>query len=138
MKNIFFFFRFQYSSESKSQGVAQHKISDMVQKKSVEWQHTENLTTPSQKRLYMESCKNWLLAVPEDAVEIEVKRQEMPIAIESQRSENIGVVKEQIHLGNRFSCFVCGKEDAVQDGRVLNANPFARAQCMIVCTNCRI
>lgn len=110
----------------------------MVQKKGVEWQTVEHLTTPSHKRLYLESCKNWLLAMPEDAVETEVKRQEVPIAIESQHSENIGLVKEHIHFGNRFSCFVCGNEGNVKDGRVVNANPFARAQCMLVCTTCTI
>ena len=111
----------------------------MVQKKTVDWSTTDVLTTPSQKRLHIESCKDWLLAVPDDVIdETEVRRQDAPTFVHPQRSENIGMVKEHIYMDNKFVCFVCGASGDVKDGCIVNANPFARAQCMLVCADCKI
>lgn len=111
----------------------------MVQKKTIDWSTTDVLTTPSQKRLYIESCKDWLLAIPDNAVdESEVTRQDAPAFVQPQRSENIGMVKEHIHMNNTFTCFVCDARGDVKDGCIINANPFARAQCMLVCADCQI
>ena len=111
----------------------------MVQKKVLDWQMTDVLSTPSQKRLYIEGCKDWLLSISDDtADETEVRRQDAPILVEPQLSDNIGIAKEHININNNFSCFLCDTFSQAKDGHIVNANPFARAQCLLVCTKCCI
>lgn len=107
-------------------------------KKAVEWHATtECITTPSQIRTYIDSCKDWLLAPPStDAEDDEMPRHTAPINLPKQRIGNIGVAREDIHADHTFECFVCGASSSVADGRIVNANPFTRSQSMLACTGC--
>ena len=111
-------------------------------KKNIEWQNTEVLTTPSHKRAYIESCKDWLLAMPvvegEHEDEIDVGKQPLPVQLSAQVSENIGLMREHIYNENLFKCFICKQENNVADGKIINANPFTRAQYMLLCSSCQI
>lgn len=111
-------------------------------KKSVEWHlTTENVTTPSQIRNYIESCKDWLLTPPDEDKDhdaSEISKQPMPVSVTPQKIGNIGIVREFINANNIFECFICGETTSVQHGRVMIANPFTRSQSMLVCSECSI
>ena len=108
----------------------------MVAKKGVEWQNVEPPWTPSKVREFIESCKDWLLeAVPEEE-DTELPSHALDTAVESQMTANIAVVREHIYVENAFLCFMCRTSTSVQSGHIVNANPFTRAQCMLVCETC--
>ena len=108
-------------------------------KRSVEWYTAkENVTAPSHIRAYIESCKDWLLAQPDEYEDVDDKmaKQAAPVILDSQKIGNIGIPRNSIHQDNVFECFVCGEHSRVQSGRVMNANPFTRSQSMLLCTAC--
>lgn len=108
-------------------------------KKSIEWHATtESITTPSQIRTYIESCKDWLLAPPENDAddEVELSRQPAPIVLTKQKIGNIGIARDDIHADHTFECFVCSASCTVSGGRIINANPFTRSQSMLACNSC--
>ena len=106
-------------------------------KKTTEWHAVDAVTTPSQARAYIDSCKEWLLAAPVDEEdEIDIHPQEIPVAQEPSRQNNNGLLREHIHEHNVFECFLCATECRVADGRVVTANPFTRSQCILFCTRC--
>ena len=109
----------------------------VANKKTIDWHAVDNVSTPSQTRAYIDACKEWLLAIPEDEDDTEVKpHQDLPIAVEPCRHDNNGMVRENICGCNVFKCFMCNSEQAVVDGRLVVANPFTRSQCMLLCSNC--
>ncbi len=106
-------------------------------KKQIEWQNAEPLNTPSKIREYVDSCKDWLLSSNvEEEDEIELATQPIPVHVDSHVNNNIGLVTEHIYETNVFNCFVCKGERTVSSGKVVHANPFTRAQCMLVCETC--
>lgn len=106
-------------------------------KKQLEWQHAETPNTPSKVREYIEACKNWLLATSEvDEEEVEISQQPLPVQVNSSYNSSIAVIPEHIYNTNRFCCFICGQDELVGDGKIINANPFTRAQCMLICHAC--
>lgn len=107
-------------------------------KKTVEWHATtEAITTPSQIRSYIDSCKDWLLAPPDTDVEDdEIPKQSLPTLLPKQKIGNIGITRDDIHLDHTFDCFICEASCSVSDGRIINANPFTRSQSMLACAAC--
>lgn len=135
--------RFRQHAEKKKRGGSgrredQKHISVMV-KKSVEWHATtDGVTTPSQIRCYIESCKEWLLSqlVEDGECEENISKQLPPLDLTNAKIGNIGLVTENIQTQHVFDCFFCEKTCRVPDGHVVNANPFTRSQSMLVCGNC--
>lgn len=108
-------------------------------KKSVEWQTCGALSSASQVNEYIESCKEWILSTPDVAQdEVELSTQPMPsgAAAVPQKISNIGLIREHINLEHTFDCFICSASKRVVEGKIVNANPFTRAQCMLVCNTC--
>ena len=106
-------------------------------KKTIEWQTCETLSSASQVNEYIESCKEWILStpdVPDD--EVELSAQPMPTTVTTHTISNIGLIREHINSEHTFNCFVCSTTNRVADGKIVNANPFTRAQCMLVCSTC--
>ena len=115
-------------------------------KKIIEW-HTiaDNVTTPSHKRAYIESCKDWLLSISatDDTHdthddEVDVGKQSLPVQTAPQFCTNIGLMGEHIYTENEFECFICKTVSNVSDGKIISANPFTRAQYMLLCASCNI
>lgn len=108
-------------------------------KKVVEWyETTETITTPSQIRTYIDSCKDWLLtqSKEEHKDDEDVPTQSTPTPLVGQKIGNLGIVREHIYAQNVFDCFLCNASTEVRHGRVVNANPFTRSQSMLLCTDC--
>ena len=113
----------------------------VISKKPVSWHNSDQvITTPSQVRSHIEKCKDWLLSSAEDEEgedeEIELFTQPIRTKIEPQLMNNIGLVQTRIYTDNYFYCFVCQKKTCVEDGQIINANPFTRAYSMMVCGTC--
>lgn len=111
--------------------------SDSMVKKSVAWQSAGPVQTLSQVRTYIESCKDWLMELPvnnEDEVDGIVS--ELHLDVPAGRHDNNGLVREQIIPGNSFECYVCNCGSRVGDGHIVVANPFTRAQCLLLCRGC--
>ena len=108
----------------------------MVAKK-LEWQNAETASA-SQVRTYIDACKDWILATDSDTPveEAEKLTQPIPLGVNRQLSENLGAIRQHIYQTNHFSCFLCTTDTAIDKGRIVNANAFARANCMLLCTAC--
>ena len=106
-------------------------------KKTIEWQTCETLSSASQVNEYIESCKEWILSTPDVAEdEVELSAQALPTKIAPHKTSNIGLIREHINSEHTFDCFMCSASKRVSDGKIINANPFTRAQCMLVCSSC--
>lgn len=89
-------------------------------------------------KVYIETCKDWLLALSEDDEEEEedIPTQVIPFSKRVVYSDNIGLLREQVFENNMFSCFICKTENVVAQGRIVVANPFTISQCMLLCKSC--
>lgn len=111
-------------------------------KKSNDWQAAENVKTLAQMRTHIEKCKEWLTAANDDGEEeLQIppsRYKDLPITSGSvvPRIPNIGIRPEDIPPVGVFTCFLCNKEDQIEAGQLVSANPFTRASCMVVCQNC--
>ena len=106
-------------------------------KKTIEWQTCDTLASASQVNEYIESCKDWILSTPDAADdEVELSAQPMPSSVTTHKISNIGLIREHINTEQTFDCFICSTSKRVCEGKIVNANPFTRAQCMLVCNNC--
>lgn len=107
-------------------------------KKTIDWHTVESVATPSQTRAYIDSCKEWLLALPdeeEDEMEISTHEQ-MPLVVDPCEHHNNGMLRENIFVCNTFRCFMCKASCEVSKGRSVVANPFTRSQCIMLCNEC--
>ena len=111
----------------------------VASKKSVDWHAVESVTTPSQTRAYIDACKEWLLALPEEEDDPEINPpQDLPIAVDACEHHNNGMLRESICARNTFKCFICSVACEVPRGRVVAANPFTRSQCVLLCDGCAV
>lgn len=116
---------------------------DYMVKKTLEWQSAGSIHTLSQVRSYVESCKDWLMALPKesdttedkDDVDIGVVR-DSDFDIAPAFYDNTGLVQEQIVFANKFYCFVCNASSSITETNIVTANPFSRAQCLLFCQEC--
>jgi hypothetical protein len=107
-------------------------------KKNVDWHAIETISTPSQTRAYIDSCKEWLIALPSDDEDEDgdINTQDPPQATVSCTHTNNGILREQIYMCNTIECFLCKRSVDVANGRIIIANPFTRAQCILCCQQC--
>jgi hypothetical protein len=106
-------------------------------KKSVTWQSAGAVQTLSQVRTYIESCKDWLMELPvNDEDEADGVVSKLHLDVPAGRHDNNGLVREQIIPGNFFECYICNCASRVGDGHIVVANPFTRAQCLLLCRGC--
>lgn len=105
-------------------------------RKNVGWRDSDPPSTPSQIRTYIDSCKDFLLSTEAENIEQEFKKQEFPCAVPSKMIDNIGVIKAHADFRNSFECFICRAVTLVGEGNIVNANPFTRSYCMLLCNSC--
>lgn len=96
----------------------------------------DNVNTPSQIRSYLDNCKDFI--IKSDNVEIKDDRliHDVNLDVSPQYTENIGLIKSEIHSVNYFMCFLCETRHDIKDSVTVNANPFARSSFMLLCQNC--
>ena len=109
----------------------------MVGKKT-EWQSfTPHTNNPSLLRKYMYACEQFLISFTEEQ-EKTYTYTPLPIVkmkIED-REKSIGIVEEKLHYIDSIACYVCGKLQECKEENIISANPFTRAQFMIICKEC--
>lgn len=112
-------------------------------KKSSDWQAIENVKTLAQMRTHIENCKEWLTSPAPDDSDDELqlppsRRTVLPLVHGATLPfvANTGIRPEDVPPVGRFMCFLCKVTESVESCRIINANPFTRAQCMLLCQNC--
>lgn len=116
----------------------------MTVKKPCEWQTMENVKTLVQMRSHIENCKDWLTTTSEEEEELHVTRSKAAIdLIVGERAaarggtvSNIGIRREDVPAVGHFFCFLCQAEKDIAESSIITANPFTRAQCMLLCQDC--
>lgn len=108
-------------------------------KKNVDWQAAD-LSGPSvassKLREYIDACKEWLLKPPVEAETCEKVSRPWVENMRPSAVGNIGLVADEFGPANHAPCFVCGTESSLATGKLVVANPFTRAQCMVLCAAC--
>lgn len=112
-------------------------------KKNSDWQAVDHVKTLAQMRTHIEKCKDWLTsAAPDDCdEELQIppsRRAVLPLVHGSDALfiPNTGIRPEDVPPVGRFVCFLCKTTGSIESCRLINANPFTRAQCMLLCQNC--
>ena len=108
----------------------------MVKKAESDWK-TFNLQSQSSSiRKYLDICKDWLVA-HEDITEPSRKFCNMPQIFDDHASTFIGMTENEVRNVTIFKCSICSTEsNLMSEGKSITANPFSRAQFMIICNEC--
>ncbi len=105
-------------------------------KKQEDWANFGQLTNAANKRKYLDLCKDWLVSneiVPTTSVHFYNVNNTFDIKNDS----TIGMYDTEVRYVERVDCQLCSNELNLKlNGKVVVANPFSRAQFMIVCENC--
>ena len=109
----------------------------MVKKQSEEsWQTASfNMNTSSHIRKYMDLCKEWYIS---NDNEVNMTPQFCNIAQKFDNSvkNRLGLHDTELRNITSFMCYICKQEYNDSDKKTLTANPFTRAQYVLLCTNC--
>lgn len=94
------------------------------------------ISTGLQLKSYLDSCTEWLCTIPQETGEAEA--QVLPgCAVPSRRDANtLGVLMRDALLVRSALCALCNTSMADDAGSITSANPFTRAQYMVVCHTC--
>ena len=116
----------------------------MGQKKN-DWQSAESAKTLTQMRTHIDNCKEWLTSTTtsfEGNAHAQFSTTDIAeIACHSTLlniPNNIGMLREDIPPVGNFKCFFCNNEVCINEGRIVTANPFTRAQSMLLCNECAV
>lgn len=113
-------------------------MKEMVKKNESDWTNCAiNTNSTASIRKYLEACQNWLIT-PHDKKETEQnhfcnKMIDCPHIQETY----IGMYETDMRNVTTFSCTVCkSTSNYLDDGKSIVANPFTRAQFMLLCDQC--
>lgn len=106
-------------------------------KKQEDWtSFTGDLTNSTNIRKYLDLCKEWLITHDEKNNTV-TKFYNVGSGTAKAPSDTIfGLDELAIRNSSNFSCAVCKECFAIDDGKSVVANPFTRAQYMLVCNTC--
>ena len=109
--------------------------------KKTDWQTTDNIKTLTQIRAHTDNCKEWFLGAAQESEDPTVNFSSediVHIAGDGAQSKvpSIGMLREDIPPVGLFDCFLCHAEKSIREGVIVTANPFTRAQCMLLCRAC--
>ena len=115
----------------------------VAKKTEADWQSADAIKTLTQMHAHIENCKEWLTSSniqrDEDVNIIQFATKDiLDIAKNAEMTTvpNIGVLREDIPPVGLFDCFMCKTRTSVANSRIITANPFTRAQCMLLCQDC--
>ena len=93
-----------------------------------------SINTSSNIRKYLDLCKEWYISHDND---LHVAPQFCNIAPNFENNLNkLGLYDTELRNITSFSCYICKEEHDDSDKKILTANPFTRAQYVLLCTNC--
>jgi len=109
----------------------------MVKKQGDDWRSVSSGSTNINIKKYIELCKEWLV-VPDNAVTVIPQFcNVLPDYASDPCTNTLGLSEPDIRTISSFECFICSKLTAKKDGKSIVANPFTRAQFMLVCNECK-
>ena len=105
----------------------------MVKKTEDDWKTSKgNVTT----KKYLELCKNYMIANPDVETESKQFLNSTPIIPHTVEAK-FGMNDNDIRDIREFTCSICKNVSSIEsDGKKIIANPFTRAQYMLVCFEC--
>lgn len=108
----------------------------MVKKTDEDWSTCSmNLSTSTNVRKYLDLCKDWL--VTHDSVGTEALFYNIDPHISEITKRSIGMYENETRHIQQFYCSCCNNlSNLKEDGKSFVANPFTRAQFMLVCNDC--
>ena len=110
----------------------------MVKKQDESWQNTTSLPTSAHTRRYIDTCKEWLLTpitnVPKSVQICNIKPGNEDVFLSAK--DCIGLYELDIDILTRMECYVCSTMISSENCKKVVANPFTRAQFMIMCADC--
>lgn len=90
----------------------------------------------SDTKKYLEKCKDFLVEVSSEA-KTDVKYSAQGLNNGFVLKSWIGMYDNDVRHAHEFTCAICSKPAIVNEsGKVLVANPFTRAQNILVCDMC--
>lgn len=88
-------------------------------------------------RKYLDLCQNWLVTPPEKIDFGQSQFCNKRSDIMCTQETYIGMYETDMRNVTKFKCTICKQEsDMSSDGKSIVANPFTRAQYMLLCNDC--
>lgn len=110
----------------------------MVKKTEEDWE-SHNLCSSSSCNLrkYIDVCQNWLITPIKDTEEMSTFNNTPNGNIRNDRMSPVhfGMYKSEVRNIKIFNCTVCSTS-VEGNGKCITANPFSRAEMMLVCETC--
>ena len=108
----------------------------MVKKVDSDWQTFNVHAQSSSIRKYLDACKDWLVS-HEDVVDTPRIYCNMLQKFDEIAPTYIGMMETEVRNVTFFKCSICSRDTNLNsEGKTITANPFTRAQFMLVCNDC--
>lgn len=109
----------------------------MVKKVEEDWITFTSPTGTNGIRKYMDLCKDWLIT-HESIKSNPLQYFNIQNPVETETVTYFGMTDQEIRHITSFSCSICKEHANLSDdtGKIVIANPFTRAQNMLVCSSC--
>lgn len=110
----------------------------MGKKQDNDWKQLgSNLSSSTSIRKYLDLCRDWYIS---NDNEIESVPQYCNISpnLNAVRETSLGLFDTDIRNVNEFNCYSCSSFVSGENAKIALANPFTRAQFMILCAECSI
>jgi len=109
----------------------------MVKKTEEDWKTHTLISSSSSIRKYLDLCKNWLV-LHDDNIEPTRTFCNIPVTFDNDSPTYMGMTDIDIRSVSKFRCSICSNHsDLNENGKCITANPFTRAQHMLVCEQCQ-
>ena len=110
----------------------------MVKKVDEDWMNFNiSLSAQSNVRKYIDLCQSWLISPQSKHDTTSHRYFTIPPIFDENMMTDIGMFENDARNASEFTCFICKKPSNMQkDGKSIIANPFTRAQLMLLCNDC--
>lgn len=109
----------------------------MVKKQEEDWTTFDTSNDSySNVRKYLDLCKDWL--VSHDMLHpTSLQYCNIMPKLDIHSPNTLGVYETDLRKSMQFSCYICKESMKLEEGgKKVVANPFTRAQYLLVCNNC--
>jgi hypothetical protein len=109
------------------------------QKHELPWKKPPTTNGVMQLRKYIDQCSDWMVEPVNTSDNSAIPVLASSHLLGSTDCDNIGLVEGELQHSKRFRCFTCDAQVCLGErGRVVVANPFTRAQFMLLCDSCKV
>jgi hypothetical protein len=111
----------------------------MVKKTENDWSNFtfSQASTISGVRKYLDLCQSWLASPKSVTNESKILFCNKKVNFLDETETYLGMHDAEVREVRTFCCYVCKKDSSMDnDGKLMVANPFTRAQLMLLCGDC--